>query len=88
MVGGRAAPGTANAPAERPNVHERRRAILRLLLGQSQVVGATATLILLVQQGVTPTVIWAVAITGLLTLASVVLFRMVWRNHEPRKQRF
>lgn len=86
MVEGRVALGGAKPLVERLNVHERRRAILRLLLGQSQMVGATATLLLLLQQGVTPTVVWAAAITGLLTLVSVVLFRIVWRNHERGKQ--
>jgi hypothetical protein len=86
MAGGRAAAGTADASVKRPNARERRRAILRLLLGQSQMVGATATLILVIQQGVTPTALWGATISGLITLVSLVLFRVVWRDHDRGKQ--
>lgn len=60
----------------------RRRAILRLCLGQAQVIGATVTLVLLLQGGVNSATIWAAVLTGIASLASILLFRVVWRRKE------
>lgn len=65
----------------------RRRAILRLVLGQCQVIGATVTLILLIREGVTPAVLGVATITGLLTITSVFLVRVLWRRDTQGKKR-
>ena len=56
------------------------RALLRLALGQAQVIGATITLVLLLQEGVGPRVVWGVILTGLVSLLSILLFRVIWRE--------
>ena len=56
------------------------RAILRLALGQAQVIGATITLVFLLQGGVSARAIWGVILTGLVSLVSILLFRLVWRE--------
>lgn len=61
----------------------RRRAILQLLLGQCQVIGAAAALLLLLQHGPITPVWWLAGITGLVSATSFVLFRFVW----PEKTR-
>ncbi len=61
-------------------VQPRSRAILRLALGQAQVIGATITLVFLLQGGVSPRVIWGVILTGLVSLVSILLFRLIWRE--------
>jgi hypothetical protein len=61
----------------------RLRAILRLVLGQCQVIGAAATLVLLLQHGPIDLVLWLAGITGLVTITSIVLFRLIW----PEKKR-
>jgi len=58
---------------------------LRLAFGQAQVIGATATLVLLLQGGVSAPAIWAAALTGIVSLTSILLFRVLWR--EKRKQK-
>lgn len=58
----------------------RRRALLRLSLGMAQVIGSTATLVLLMQQGVTPLVITAALMTSAASVTSLVLFRVIWRS--------
>ena len=67
-----------NEPARKEDLH-RRRAVLRLFLGQAQVVGATVALVLLIQRGAVPAVFWCAGITGLLSLTSILLFRVIWR---------
>lgn len=62
-----------------PDMQVRRRALLRLTLGMAQVTGSTATLVLLLQEGVTPLVITAALITTAATLTSLLLFRVIWR---------
>jgi hypothetical protein len=42
--------------------------------------GATMTLVLLLQGGPSQRVIWGALLTGIASLASVILFRIVWRN--------
>ena len=65
----------------------RRRAILRLAFGQLQVMGATATLVLLLQGGVTAPAIWAAALTAAATLTSILLFRLIWRDKSKHPHR-
>ena len=55
-------------------------AFLRLAFGQVQVIGATAALVLLLQGGISAPAIWAAAITAALTLTSLLLFRVIWRD--------
>ena len=64
-------------------VNERRRSVLRLGLGQAQVFGAVLAFVLLLQQGPTPLVIYITVLTGLLTLVSALLFRIIWRDPPP-----
>jgi hypothetical protein len=61
-------------------VQPRWRAMLRLALGQAQVIGATITLVFLLQEGVSDRAIWGVILTGLVSLVSILLFRLVWRE--------
>lgn len=53
---------------------ERRWAVIRLVLGQLQIFGATVALVLLFQMGVTPLSLGVVVATGLCTSVSVLLF--------------
>jgi len=73
-------PGGKSAP-----VQPRWRAFLRLALGQAQVIGATMTVVFLLQGGVGARVIWGVILTGLVSLTSILLFRVVWRE-KPKSQ--
>ncbi len=67
-------------------VQVRRRAFLRLALGQAQVIGATITLVLLLQHGVSGPAVWGVVLTGVVSLTSLLLFRVIWRE-EPKGRR-
>ncbi len=51
------------------------RAVVRLIFGLIQVTGATAALIFLLQSGASIFTITSVTITGLITIASRLLFR-------------
>ena len=64
---------TSTRPAEAHRV--RRLAVVRLLFGQLQMAGAVATLLLLVQTGTSVPTAAVCFVTGLVTLASMVLFR-------------
>ena len=67
--------------------HPRRVALVRLLLGQSQIAGATATLLILASNGfraVTPPLVWVACITAGITLVSVFLFRYLLRDSPGR----
>jgi hypothetical protein len=66
--------------------HSHKRAVLHLVLGQSQVMGATFTLVVLFQQGLVPLVIWAAGVTGLVSMISLVLFRFIWREKVQPEQ--
>lgn len=57
-----------------PSVQERRWAILRLFLGTVQIVGSTASLVLLMLTGVNVWSLTGVVVTGLFTTVSVLLF--------------
>jgi hypothetical protein len=61
-------------------VQPRWRAVLRLALGQAQIIGATITLVFLLQGGVCARAIWGVILTGLVSLVTILLFRLVWRE--------
>ena len=69
-----------HAHPKKEAVQPRRRAILRLALGQAQIVGATVALVLLLQGGVSAPAIWAAVLTGIVSLTSILLFRVVWRE--------
>ena len=62
------------------------KAFLRLAFGQAQVIGATAALVLLLQGGVSAPAIWAAVLTGIVSLTSILLFRVVWREKRKQKQ--
>lgn len=59
-------------PAE-PN--QRRWAMVRLVLGQAQIIGATMTLYFLVKTGESALTFWSAGITAAFTLTSRVLFK-------------
>jgi uncharacterized membrane protein (UPF0136 family) len=63
--------GTAKEP---PTAKEKAWAVVRIVLGLAQVMGATLALYLLVQTGTSGLTIAAVVVTGLLTAGSTLLF--------------
>lgn len=71
-------PETNMDPVSGKYLSVRRRAILRFVLGQCQVIGAAAALVILLQHGSTALVVWLAVVTGLVSLISIVLFRVVW----------
>ena len=72
-----------NSPRKAEGAQNQRQAVLRLVLGQAQVIGATAAVVLLLQEGVKAPAILATVLTGIVSLTSILLFRVVWR--EQRK---
>jgi hypothetical protein len=72
-------------PLKAEGAQSRSRAVLRLVLGQAQVIGATAALILLLRGGVSTPAIWAAVLTGGVSLTSIVLFRLVWNEQRKPK---
>lgn len=54
---------------------QRKLAYLRIGLGTVQVMGATVSLILLLRTGINDLSVGAVVLTGLVTVASLLLFR-------------
>ena len=69
-----------HAHSDSSALQPRWRVVLRLVLGQAQVIGATITLVLLIQGGVSDRAIWVVVLTGLVSLISILLFRVIWRE--------
>ena len=69
-----------NSPPKAEGAQIRRRAVLRFVFGQAQVIGATVAAVLLLQQGLSAPAIWAVVLTGIVSLTSILLFRVVWRK--------
>lgn len=61
--------------SRRPTREEVRWAIVRLILGQVQVVGATAGLVLLFETGLSAATLGIFAVTTLATVVSKLLFR-------------
>jgi hypothetical protein len=72
-----------DSASEKLTDQQRKRALLRLALGQAQVFGSVMTLVLLIEEGLTRLVMWAAGITTAITMTSIVLFRVVWRK-KPR----
>ena len=64
---------TGNIPE--PKRHQRRRAVLRIVLGQLQIIGATVGLLLLLGTGVSGWTAGVITGTGLISLVSWLLFR-------------
>lgn len=62
----------------------RRRAALRLVLGQAQVFGAACTLVLLLREGTSKRVVCIALIIALVSLLSVLLFRVAWKEKSGR----
>ena len=62
-----------------PNL-QRRRAIVRVILGNAQMFTAVVGLVLLWRLGVCPASVIAASVAGALVLTSVLLFRVVWRQ--------
>ena len=63
-------------------VSQPKRAFLRLVVGQVQVIGATIAVVLLLRGGVSARAIWAVVVTGIVSLISLLLFRVVWKRKQ------
>ena len=64
------------APAgPNPTASERRWAVVRLILGQLQMMGAVVSFVLLLQTGINRLSLGAVVVTSLLTGLSLLLFR-------------
>jgi hypothetical protein len=78
--------GQTNSPRTAEDARIRKRALVRLAFGQAQVIGATAALVLLLQGGISAPAIWAAVLTGIVSLTSIVLFRLIWREKKRQKQ--
>lgn len=61
-------------------LRRRRWGIVRLVLGQAQIDGATMTLIFLLQIGESSLTIWAAGAGAFVTLLSIVLFKSRWKR--------
>ena len=72
--------GQINSPRQAEGAQNRRQAVLRFILGQAQVIGATVAVVLLLQEGVRAPAILATVLTGIVSLISILLFRVVWRE--------
>lgn len=62
------------------NVPEKRRAIVRVTLGNAQMLAAVVAIVLLWRFGVGLASIVSVAVAGALLVTSLILFRVVWRG--------
>ena len=60
------------------NRRKRRRAIIRLVLGRLQIIGAAMGVYFLITTGVTALTIWTVGITGIVWAVSRLLLKVVW----------
>ncbi len=65
----------AAPPEQQPTAKDRRRAMLRILLGLAQIMAATVGLVLLLTTGMALATLVAVGGAGLLVAASRILFR-------------
>jgi len=72
--------GQINSLCKAEGAQNRRQAVLRLVLGHAQVIGATVAMVLLLQEGVRAPAILATVLTGIVSLTSILLFRVVWRE--------
>jgi hypothetical protein len=68
-------PWQTTAPDEA--IRKRRWAIVRLTLGQLQVMGATCTLFFLVTSGENKMTYWSCGVTALITVTSLYLFKVL-----------
>jgi K+ transporter len=59
---------------------EKRRAVLRVILGNAQMFAAVIAVVLLWRLGVSRASVIAIAVAGVLLVTSLVLFRVVWRQ--------
>jgi aquaporin Z len=64
-----------SAEEENPTAQQRKWAIIRLIVSQGQVIGGIWSIVLLVHSGITRLSLAFICATGLLSLASLVLFR-------------
>lgn len=71
---------SSRSGADSQDARQRQRAILRLVLGQAQVFGAALAFVLLLEEGPTTPVIAVTVLTGLLTIVSLLLFRVTRRD--------
>ena len=62
-------------PGEQPTAREKAWAVVRIVLGLAQVMGATVSVYCLIQTGTSTLTVVSVAITGLLVVLSKLLFR-------------
>ena len=58
-----------------PEASRTRRAVLLLVLGQAQIIGATTTLYFIVTTGESALTFWSAGVTAVFTLTSLVLFK-------------
>lgn len=63
------------------------RAVLRLMLGQAQIIGAVGTVVLLVQRGPSLLIVWGASLTGLISLISIVLFHVLWKEKDTTSRK-
>ncbi len=69
-----------HASAHSAPAQERSRALVRLILGQLQVIGATITLVFLLRGGASSGVICSLVLTGMISVTSILLFRVIWKT--------
>jgi hypothetical protein len=66
------------SPASSSDGRGRKRSVLRLVLGQLQIIGATVGFYFLLATGATKLTTTVLCITGGVTLLSFYLFRILW----------
>jgi hypothetical protein len=78
---------THAAGREAASAHIRRWAVVRLILGVLQMLGASLSLGVIVRGGVTPLAMTAVIITGMLTGISMMLFQVLRAGPQGARRR-
>ena len=61
-------------------------AVVRVVLGNVQMAGAVASVVLLAMLGPTPPTLWTVGVTAAVMLASVYLFRIRRYGQRPYRE--
>jgi len=69
-----------NSTSTSATAQARKWAIVRLVLGQAQIIGAAMTLVFLIQIGASELTFWAAGASAALTLTSLVLFKSRWKR--------
>lgn len=69
----------SNSTGTSATARTRKWAIVRLIFGQAQVIGATMTLVFVIQAGTSGVTIWAAVLTAMVTLTSLLLFKSRWK---------